>query len=156
MIFNKIIMTNNIINPVNNGCKTEKYIWTQKTKEITLHISLEPNIISKDIQIIFKPTSLLVKICGKTHIEGEFLNRIKVEDSLWLINRNGKNTELVIEIEKEKKDIWWNCVFKDNDEPIIDTSKIVTEPASFSELDSESQKTAMKMLYDQDQSNKKS
>lgn len=129
--------------PINNGFELDTYKWTQNHKDIVITIPISDSIKSKDIQIVFKPNALKVKVKESTIIDGDLFSNIKVENSMWLID----DTELVIEMDKKKFDEWWKCAIIG--EPKINLSKIITGQGSLDDLDQSTRMTIDKMLYDQ-------
>lgn len=128
-----------------NGYDYEDYRWTQRAKEVSIHIPLKPGVKSKDVKISFHPNRIHVNVNNSDMIlEGELHSLIKVEDSTWLIFDN----ELVIELEKKKFDEWWTCLLKGQEE--LDGSKIAPPQGSISDLDDVSRATIDKMMYEQE------
>ena len=76
----------NLIKPILNGARLEKYYWTQSLGDLTLSIYIADNIKSKDLDIQFTTTKLKMGIKGQDYIfNGEWCEKIKTEDTLWTI-----------------------------------------------------------------------
>ncbi len=55
---------------------------------------------------------------GATLVNGEFYNRVIVDDSFWTL----EDGEVVINLQKDNKMEWWKCVVKGD--PEINTQKV--------------------------------
>jgi len=55
---------------------------------------------------------------GAKIVEGEFYNRIIVDDSFWTL----EDGEVVLNLQKDNKMEWWKCVVKGD--PEINTQKV--------------------------------
>ena len=128
--------------PINNGGKTDKYIWQQTAYDITLLFPLFENK-KKDVDLKFTPEKLTLKMKNELIYENKFVHSIKCESSTWYIEDNN----IVMEFDKYKKHEWWKSVFEGDDE--IDTSKVTPASETFSDLDSSTRSTIDKMLYEQ-------
>jgi len=129
--------------PVNNGGKTDQYVWQQTAYDLTILFPLGENNRKKDIDLKFTPEKFTLKIKENVIYEGTFSHSIKCETSTWYIEDN----QVVIELDKFKKHEWWKSVFEGDDE--IDTSKVTPASETFSDLDSSTRSTIDKMLYEQ-------
>ena len=131
--------------PVDNGGRTDKYVWQQTAYDITLLFPLHNNEYrKKDIILDWSTQRLKLTIKGEIVYEGEFTETIKCESSTWYIEDNN----ILIELDKFKKHSWWKSAFLGDDE--IDTSKVTPASESFSDLDSSTKSTIDKMLFEQD------
>lgn len=128
--------------PINNGGKTDKYIWQQTAYDITLLFPLFENK-KKDVDLKFTPEKLTLKMKNELIYENKFVHSIKCESSTWYIEDNN----IVMEFDKYKKHEWWKSVFEGDDE--IDTSKVTPASETFSDLDSSTRSTIDKMMYEQ-------
>lgn len=129
--------------PIDNGGKTDKYVWQQTAYDVTIIFPQKVN--SKDVKITFTPIKLSLRIKNEVVYENHFAETIKCESSCWYID----DDRIVIEADKFKKHSWWKAAFIGDDE--IDTSKVVPATESYSDLDSSTKSTISKMLYEQEQ-----
>lgn len=151
-----------------NGCDLEKYKWTQTLQEVEVSFEISSIFISVlNLKIIFqlrvpfnhiaslKSRDVAVKI-SKKHlvlglknqppvIDGNLNGEIKLEDSLWTIDKNS----IVVTMEKINQMSWWDRLV-DTDPP-ISTKKINPEPSKLSDLDGETRSLVEKMMHDQKQ-----
>merc|ERR1740133_22594 len=136
--------------PVNNGGKTDKYVWGQTLQEVTIPVPVGTR--SRELQVEIKPTTLLVKLKkGETFIgPGELHAKSDSEDATWTIEDDSDLGKVcVIYLPKLDKMSWWSCVMKGGKE--IDTKKIVPENSKLDDLDGDVRGTVEKMMYDQKQ-----
>lgn len=83
--------------------------------EISCHLF----IYIKPTFCFFSSSSSQVSIKGgEKLVDGEFYNRIIVDDSFWTL----EDGEVVISIQKDNKMEWWKCVIKGD--PEINTQKV--------------------------------
>ena len=130
--------------PIDNGGKTENYIWQQTAYDITVLFSHhQEKTNKKDIQLTLTPEKLCFKIKNEIIYEGTFTFAIKCESSTWYID----DGFIVVELDKFKKHEWWKSAFQGDEE--IDTSKVVPATETFSDLDSSTRSTIDKMMYEQ-------
>jgi CS domain. len=78
-------------------------------------------------------------------LEGEFYDRIIVDDSFWTL----EDGEVVFTLQKENKMQWWKSAIKGD--PEINTRKVQPENSKLSDLDGETRQTVEKMMFDQRQ-----
>jgi hypothetical protein len=133
--------------PIDNGGKTENYIWQQTAYDITLLFPLNQNK-TKDVEVKLTPEKLKLINKGSLQYEGVFNFAIKCESSTWYI----ENDTIVIELDKFKKHEWWKSAFVGDDE--IDTSKVTPAAETFGDLDSSTKYTIDKMMFEQEMKNK--
>jgi hypothetical protein len=132
--------------PPGNGGTTDRYTWSQELKEVTIHVPFTGR--RSDIVCNITSTHLYVWIRNNDVplIDDDFFDKVVVIDSFWVIDGN----ELHITLQKTLPYTWWKCVIKGD--PEIDTTKVTTEPTSnVDDLDSETQVTVKKMLFNQRQ-----
>lgn len=107
--------------------------------------NLDVKIMSKKLSVGFK---------GKTEklVEGELCKKVKVDDSLWSVEKDGVKRLLQITFTKVNKMEWWDCVIEGDTK--IDTQKIEPENSKLSDLDGETRGVVEKMMFDQQQKQK--
>lgn len=133
--------------PVDNGGKTDKYVWQQTAYDITLQFPLNNNR-RKDVTLDWTTQRMKLIVKGEILFEGIFTETIKCESSTWYI----EDDKIVVELDKFKKHSWWKSAFQGDDE--IDTSKVTPASESFSDLDSSTKSTIDKMLFEQEMKNR--
>ena len=91
---------------------------------------------------------LLVGIKGQPNkiIDGELPKKVKVDDSLWSIEKDGVKRSLQINLTKSNGMEWWDCVIEGDTK--IDTQKIEPENSKLSDLDGETRSVVEKMMFD--------
>jgi hypothetical protein len=138
--------------PPGNGGKTDKYVWTQNLEELHMYIPVPKGTKGKDMKISIETTKCHVSIKGQPAIvEGEFLEKIKADDSIWTLE-DGEDGSKVVHLAVQKwvgQWHWWDCAIKGDAK--IDTQKIQPEPSNLSDLDGETRATVEKMMFDQRQ-----
>lgn len=86
----------------------------------------------------------------KLFIEGEWSDKISLDDLNWCISSDNDRKVLEIYVTKWRNTMtWWDSVVKS--EPKIDTQKINPEPSKLSDLDGEMKQTVGKMMFDMQQ-----
>merc|ERR1719171_786248 len=62
----------------------EKWTWSQKGEEVHIRFKLDPPATSKkDVDVKFKPTTLLVKVRGEAVLDGKLGGKVEVDDCTW-------------------------------------------------------------------------
>ena len=79
-------------------------------------------------------------------IDGEWSKKIKVDDSLWTLEKDGFRRTLQLTLSKFDNMSWWDCVIKGD--TVIDTQKIEPENSKLSDLEGETRATDEKMMFD--------
>ena len=133
--------------PINNGGITDRYIWTQVLKEVTMNIFIPKDVPSRNIKVNVTVTHLRITIGGKAFIEGEFFDRIKPDDHIWTIDTLEGKRVIVLTFDKFEGQTWWKCPLKGD--PEINTKKVEPENSQLSDLDSETRPVVEKMMIDQ-------
>jgi len=102
-----------------NGASTEKYNWSQGINEVTVQVKIPAGTRAKNLNVDMTSTKLKVVLKGenRTIIEGDWYERIKVDDSTWSVD----DDSLVFNLEKASENIW-KTVLKGDQE--IDATKV--------------------------------
>jgi hypothetical protein len=132
--------------PVNNGSVTDQYIWTQTLTEVTVNIFIPTGFASKCFKVNVTPTHLKITLNGNVHLEGEFHQKIKADQHVWVIDTFEKRRCIILTFEKFENQSWWKCVLKGEEE--INTRKVEPENSQLSDLDDETRPTVEKMMLD--------
>jgi len=134
--------------PVGNGGSTKDYKWTQTIQEITIAMPLpsNPDTRAKDLSVQIKQSTIDVhhKLLDKSLLNGEFIDKIRVDESTWSIESN----LILITLEKVDKR-WWNRVLEEDTESIA--VSLVDKTHKISDYDEATQGMARKILFDQRQ-----
>lgn len=128
--------------PIDNGGKTDKYVWQQTAYDVTISFPLFENK-KRDLDVKWTPEKFTLKIKNEIVYENKFVHNIKCESSTWYI----EDGNIVLELDKFKKHEWWKSAFVGDEE--IDTAKVTPAAETFSDLDSSTRSTIDKMLYEQ-------
>ncbi|EGR27818.1 nuclear movement protein related, putative [Ichthyophthirius multifiliis] len=143
-----------------NGGVNDKYKWSQSITDVTVEIQLPKNTRAKDVIIyiilqflkrqIIKlivnlnqdKFSIKLKKTNEILIQGEYYEKIKIDDSTWNIDDDFK---FILTLEKGIETIW-KTVFKGD--PEIDATKVDnTKPLD--SFDNETQSALRKIMYEQ-------
>jgi len=120
---------------------------------VTLYVPLPDNVAAKNLDVIFKPTTLKIGVKGQqTLLDGALHKKIKTSDTLWTLETDGSRRTLQMTLVKVDEMNWWNCVIEGD--PKINTQKVEPENSKLSDLDSETRSTVEKMMFDQQQKQK--
>ena len=133
--------------PVNNGSVTDRYVWTQTLREVTINFFIPEGVPSKNIKVNVTVTHIKITVAGQVHIEGDFYDKIKADDHVWTIDTVEKRRCVVLTFDKFEGQSWWKCALKGEAE--INTKKVEPENSQLSDLDSETRPVVEKMMIDQ-------
>jgi len=137
--------------PVNNGGKTENYVWTQSLSDIDILIEV-PKLPSKSFFVEIKSKHLKFGVKGeKLMIDDDLEKEIDPEESVWTMSDEAgvEGKLLTITLMKKKGMEWWCRVC--SGDPKINTRKIEPENSNLADLDGDTRKTVQKMMFDQRQ-----
>jgi len=142
---NSIVEHNRHISTWNGGA-TERYMWSQSIKEVTMEIPLKESRKASELVVEITSTQLRasVKETGEVLLAGDFPERVSRGDSIWSVEDNDK---LLVTLDK-MKEIWWKSVFVGDTE--IDCTK-VDSTKSVQDYDPETQGAIRKIIFDRDQ-----
>ena len=101
-----------------NGGNHDSYHWEQTLSELTVYYYLPDGCTSKDLKIDMGVNKFKMTIKGEVAIDapwgGGKMSKIKVDESLWTIERNNDavgKAVLQICLTKHKADEWWHSVW---------------------------------------------
>lgn len=72
--------------PVGNGGVADNYYWTQTLNEVTVYVDAPTASRGKDILCNMTHKTIHLAVNGKTLLEGEFEEGIRVDESMWTLN----------------------------------------------------------------------
>jgi hypothetical protein len=89
-------------------CKEEVgYSWTQSEEEMELVVPLpSSDVKSKEVQVKFKPQSVLVTCRKETLLDLELFERVDVDGCTWTLDRQGDKLNLAATMEKLEQAMW--------------------------------------------------
>mmetsp|Transcript_24099 Transcript_24099/g.38810 ORF Transcript_24099/g.38810 Transcript_24099/m.38810 type:complete len:410 (+) Transcript_24099:40-1269(+) len=133
--------------PVNNGGRTDQYVWSQSLNELSMEVFLPQHIPTKSISVDVTPTHISVAIKNgdlkTTLLHGEFEERIKPAELTW----TREDDLLVITVIKHGDLSWWSSALKGHLK--VDVQKIEPQNSNLHDLDDDMRQTVEKMMYDQ-------
>jgi hypothetical protein len=90
---------------------------------------------------------LKVGLKGKPYIiDGELHKKVKTEDCIWTLEKDGDKRTLQLTLAKTDNMSWWSSVIEGDLK--IDTQKVEPETSKLSDLDGETRSTVEKMMFD--------
>ena len=72
--------------PVGNGGVADNYYWTQTLNEVTVYVDAPTACRGKDVKCNMTRKTICLAVNGKTLLEGEFEEGIRVDESMWTLN----------------------------------------------------------------------
>ena len=137
-----------------NGGNLDAYNWGQSLSEVTCNVYLPDGTTSKMLNVVMTSKKCSVKIKnGATLIEGDWFKPIKLEDSPWCIETDGKGRKILqLNLTKKEGQNWWDCVIQGHAK--IDTQKVEPENSKLGDLDNDTRSVVEKMMFDQQQKQK--
>ena len=72
--------------PVGNGGVADNYYWTQTLNEVTVYVDAPSACRGKDVKCNLTRKTIHLAVSGKTLLEGEFEEGIRVDESMWTLN----------------------------------------------------------------------
>jgi len=139
--------------PVNNGARTDKYVWTQTLSDIDILIEV-PDLPSKSFIVEIKRKHLKMGIKGqKLIIDADLEKEVDTTESIWsMIDEEGVEGKIMtINLVKNKDQEWWRRVCVGDqmiDTKLIDLDEDPTIDPSLDSLDSRNRMA--KLMYDAD------
>ncbi|CEG37939.1 Nuclear distribution protein NUDC [Plasmopara halstedii] len=131
--------------PVGNGGRSKNYVWTQTLEDVTIHMELPQGTKAKDLDCRIESTKIQVTLKSDPRtslLNGEFVEKIRVDESIWSVESNHM---LNISLEKIKP-TWWASAIKGD--PEIDTSQVDSQ-RNIQDYDEVTQGAIRKAVYDQ-------
>ena len=137
-----------------NGGNLDAYNWGQSLQEVTCNVYLPDGTTSKMLNVVMTSKKCSIKIKnGATLIEGDWFKPIKLEDSPWCIETDGKGRKILqFNLTKKEGQNWWDCVIQGDAK--IDTQKVEPENSKLGDLDNDTRSVVEKMMFDQQQKQK--
>ena len=132
-----------------NGGWTDTYKWSQTLEEVTINVPLPDGTEARNLDVKMQSKKLSIGIKGQPNkiIDGELPKKIKVDDSLWSVEKDGVKRTLQLNLTKINGMEWWDCVIEGDIK--IDTQKIEPENSKLSDLDGDTRGVVEKMMFDQ-------
>ena len=72
--------------PVGNGGVADNYYWTQTLNEVTVYVDAPTACRGKDVKCNMTHKTIHLAVNGKTLLEGEFEEGVRVDESMWTLN----------------------------------------------------------------------
>lgn len=119
------------------------YRWNQMLDHVEVSIPLPPDVRARQIQVVFKPAWISVKMREECIVEGSLFKPIQPDGCTWTID---DAKVLSVHLEKLNQNEWWPHVVTHH--PKIDTTKIVPEESKLSDLDGETRAMVEKMMIE--------
>jgi hypothetical protein len=135
----------NYTSDVYNGADMDAYKWSQTVTELEVKVGLGEGTTAKHVKVDIQNEHLRVEILHPEHkvvLDGKLTNRVKVDESMWNVDR--ETCTLCINLEKSKE-LMWKSVLEGEKE--IDITKI-DNTRNVSEFDEEAQTAIQRASYD--------
>ncbi|CAI8016867.1 Nuclear movement protein nudc [Geodia barretti] len=114
----------NYTSDVYNGADMDSYQWSQTVTEVEIKVGLEEGTTAKHVKVDIQNERIRVEILHPEHkvvLDGKLTNRVKVDESMWNVDR--ETSTLCINLEKSKE-LMWKSVLEGEKE--IDITKVET------------------------------
>lgn len=135
----------NYTSDVYNGGDMKDYKWSQTATEVEIKVALSEQTIAKHVKVDIRSDHIKVEILHpekKVVLDGKLIERVKVDDSIWNVDR--ETSILCINLEKSRE-LMWKSVLEGEEE--IDLTK-VDNTRNISEFDEEAQAAIQRASYD--------
>lgn len=128
-----------------NGSKMDNYVWCQTISDLDIRVSIPAGTTGKDVKVDIKNDFLRVEVIRPEKdilLQGRLTNRIKVEESMWTVDKDSKDIHINLE---KTKETMWKSVFEG--EKGIDLTKVDTT-RNIGDFDQEAQAAIERVTYD--------
>eukprot|EP00947_MAST-08B_sp_MAST-8B-sp1_P000385 g385.t1 len=136
--------------PEELGGETDRYNWTQTDYEVDVSVPVPPGTTAKSVRCTFAPTKLVLQVDGCPPLEGEFHRPVKSEECVWMLEGQGEERAVAINLIKKKrtqKNQHWRTVLRGDAE--IDTTKFGPQIVPVDSTNPEAMKRMVAAMNDQ-------